>query len=169
MELPELNRCCVRFRQKLRVHRRGDHPISWVLPNDNSMKSNQDFGRASLDQSRSIHTVSASTMITFRRAFLTLSVLGLAAVSSGCCITSISSRKVCEQPAAACYEQPIPQGIGPENAPVVAPIPPDAPAEQPPQPFVPPAPSSAKGRMGVRTTKMIREFGDSVRDTLTRS
>lgn len=103
-------------------------------------------------------------MTNFRRTALAFASLSLAVSLSGCCVTSITSRKVCEAPNANCqpvYEQPIPQGISPGDTPL--------PVEQPPQPFVPPAPSSAKATIGTKTTQMMRSFGDQVRDTFTRS
>lgn len=111
-------------------------------------------------------------MTNLPKAAFAAASLALAITLSGCCVTSISSKRVCQEPAAACqpnYEQTIPQGINPsETWPMETP----PPIEPAPQPYVPPAPvppSAAKAKLGTKTTSMMRQFGDGLRDTFTRS
>ena len=102
-------------------------------------------------------------MTNFRRTLLPLAVLGVAVTLSGC-VTSISSRKS-QAPCPNCQPayEPIPQGIGPMDAPMDP-----APPEPVPLPYAPPSPTTTNRGFGDRTTTAIRSFGDSVRDTFTR-
>jgi hypothetical protein len=114
-------------------------------------------------------------MTIFRRTFLTVASLVTAVALSGCCVTSVSSKRSCQTPAVQPdniqpnYEQTIPQGIAPDESwPNVTPPVETAPA---PEPYVPPtpAPSSASRNFGAKTTMKMRQFGDGLRDAFTRS
>ncbi len=105
-------------------------------------------------------------MTSLRRTILAIASVSIAISLSGCCVTSISSRKSCQTPATnyqPTYE-PIPQGIGPAEFPPPA-------AEPAPTPAIPPAPmpTSTKRSLGTRTTQMMQSWGDSMRDTFMRS
>lgn len=105
-------------------------------------------------------------MTNFRKPFLAMLAVGVAVGLSGCCVTSLSSRKVCQSPATDCQQpiyQPIPQGIPPMDS-----LEPPAPEPLPTPAPVPPAPSSANRGLGVRTTSMMRQLGDQMRDTFVR-
>ena len=98
-------------------------------------------------------------MTKLRRIVLSFACLSIACTLSGCCVTSFSSRKSCQTPDAACQNyEPIPQGIGPVEAPLLEPAPTP----------VPPSPASANRGFRGRSTSMIRQMGDSMRDTFTR-
>ena len=99
-------------------------------------------------------------MKSLLRTLFPIAALGLAITVSGCCVTSISSRKVAA-PCQTCqpvYDS-IPQGIGPMDPPSEVPA---------PTPFVPPTPSTTQRNFGARTTQAFREMGDSIRDTFRR-
>lgn len=103
-------------------------------------------------------------MTNIRKPLLAMLAIALAVGLSGCCVTSLSSRKInqspdCQQPV---YE-PIPQGIAPMES-----IEPPSPEPQPAPAPLPPAPSSADRGLGTRTTMMMRQFGDQMRDTFAR-
>lgn len=122
-----------------------------------------------LDVALATYIVSDS-MTTFHRTSLAVASLIMAVALSGCCVTSVSSKRACETPAVQpSYEQAIPQGIAPEEPwpnmtrPVET-----APA---PEPYVPPTPvpSSASRKFGAKTSMKLKQYGDDLRDTFTRS
>lgn len=107
-----------------------------------------------------------ATMTNLRKPLLAMLAVGVAVGLSGCCVTSLSSRKVCQSPATDCQQpvyEPIPQGIAPMDS-----IEPPAPEPLPAPAPVPPSPASANRGFGVRTTSMMRQLGDQVRDTFVR-
>lgn len=107
-----------------------------------------------------------ATMTNLRKPLLAILAVGVAVGLSGCCVTSLTSRKVCQSPATDCQQpvyEPIPQGIAPMDS-----IDPPAPEPLPAPAPVPPAPSSANLGLGTRTTMMMRQFGDQMRDTFVR-
>lgn len=105
-------------------------------------------------------------MTNLRKPLLAMLALSVAIGLSGCCVTSLSSRKVCQSPAPDCQQpvyEPIPQGIPPMDS-IEPPSPEPLPAPAP----VPPSPASANRGLGTRTTMMMRQFGDQMRDTFVR-
>ena len=165
MEFPDLVWVPDGNRQKLLVRRSSAHPISWVLPHRLQLP----FCLTGIEMSvRCRYTFllcERATMINLRRTILAIASVSIAISLSGCCVTSISSRKSCQTPASnyqPTYE-PIPQGIGPAE--IMPPAAPPPPAPVPPAP----SPTSTMRNFGTRTTQLMQSWGDSMRDTFTRS